>query len=81
MEVARLLERVTGTRHWVEALVCFPNATVVSGDATQAVVGTRQLLARLRLARPRLHPAARDRIVDALNQAKNRGSARPARTA
>ena len=79
-EVAALLERVTGTRYWVEALVCFPNATVVANEE-EGVVGMRQLLARLRLARPRLQPAERDRIVDALERAKSRVEANRVRTA
>lgn len=72
MQVAGLLERATGTRYWVEALVCFPSATVADNgrQVEPGVVGTRQLLTRLRLANARLESAERDRIVDALNKAK-----------
>lgn len=72
--IAELLERETGRRWWVEALVCLPNATVTfNGHQTEArVVGTAQLLARLRLAPTRLGPEQRDRIVAALKRAKER---------
>lgn len=50
--LAELLERETGRRSWVEALVCFPNATVAANGhpAEACVVGKGQLLTRLRLA-------------------------------
>jgi hypothetical protein len=51
-----------GERCWVEAIVCFPNATVTSNGhpAEACVVSTSQLLARLRLAPRRLGPDERE---------------------
>jgi len=76
-DIAELLERETGRRWWVEALVCFPNATVTAnGNLAEArVVGTGQLLARLRLAPTQLATHERDRIIAALTQAKERSPA------
>jgi hypothetical protein len=69
--IAQLLERETGVRHWVEALVCFPNATVAIRDARSArVVGSGQLLSRLRLAPATLHMVMRERFVVALRAAE-----------
>jgi hypothetical protein len=72
--IAELLERETGVRYWIEALVCFPQATVTANGhpAEACVVGGGQLLARLRLAPARLGPAERERIVVALEQANGR---------
>jgi Nuclease-related domain len=66
--IAELLQRETGRRWWVEALVCFPHATVVAnGSAADArVVNARQLLTRLRLAPTMLAADERDRIVGVL---------------
>lgn len=75
--VAELLERETGRRWWVEALVYFPNA-IVTGNESQAearIVGRGQLLGRLRLAPKRLVGDERDRLVSALKQAKARTAA------
>jgi hypothetical protein len=72
--IAELLERETGVRYWIEALVCFPQATVTANGhpAEACVVGGGQLLARLRLAPARLGPEERERIVVALEQANGR---------
>jgi hypothetical protein len=73
--IAELLQRETGKRWWVEALVCFPQATVTTnGNPAEAgVVGGGQLLTRLRLAPTQLGSDERDRIVAAFNQAKQLG--------
>ena len=75
--IAQLIARETGRRWWVEALVCFPNATVAANGNTPdaCVVGTGQLLARLRLAPTRLGTHERDRIIAALTQAMERSPA------
>jgi hypothetical protein len=72
--IAELLEREMGKRYWIEALVCFPNITVIAnGNNPKAgVVGRRQLLARLRLAPAQLHRAERARIAEVLTAAKER---------
>lgn len=77
MAIAEVLQRETGRRWWVEALVCFPNASVTTNvnPAEARVVGGGQLLTRLRLAPARLGSDQRDRIVDALNRARKRRSA------
>jgi hypothetical protein len=76
--VAELLERETGARWWVEGLVMFPNATVqVSRNLpVPRVVGSPQLLSRLRLAPAPLEPQDRERLVMALSQAKEQMAAR-----
>jgi len=78
--IAELIERETGRRPWVEALVCFPNATVTPNgrQAEACMISAGQLLMRLRLAPMRLGPDERDHIVTVLNRAKKR-TARAAR--
>lgn len=74
--VAELLERGTGRRWWVEALVYFPNATVTANgsQADARTVGRGQLLGCLRLTPTRLAADERDGIVAALERAKSRQS-------
>jgi hypothetical protein len=75
-DIAKLIERVTGRRRWIGALVCFPNATVTTkvSPADVSVVGGGQLLTRLRLGPSDLRQDERDRIVAVLKQAKRRGA-------
>jgi hypothetical protein len=74
--IAELLERETGKRHWVEALVCFPNATVTAnanrGEAR--VVARGRLLMRLRLSPASLARDERDHIAEVLVAAKGRAA-------
>jgi len=72
--IAELLERETATRYWIDALVCFPNATVIAtgNHAKAGVVGRGRLLTRLRLAPAVLRRAERARIVEVLTAARER---------
>jgi hypothetical protein len=55
-EISRLIQSATKTRYWVEALVCFPRATVRAhtGAEEPTVVGSDNLLTRLRCRPVRL---------------------------
>ena len=72
--IAELLEREMGKRYWIEALVCFPNATVIAtgSHAKAGVVGRGWLLTHLRLAPAVLRRTERNRIVEVLTAAKER---------
>lgn len=77
--IAELIQRGGGARCWVEALVCFPNATVAANKKSweACVVSPGQLLGRLRLSSNRLVPAERSRVVDVLMRAKEQPSVAP----
>ena len=74
--IAELVERKTGKRCWVEALVCFPNATVTAnGNQAEArVVERGRLLMCLRLSPMSLARDERDRIAEVLAAAKERSA-------
>jgi hypothetical protein len=67
-----MLRSATGERCWVEPLVCFPRATVFNQRATAepVVVGSDQLLSRLRSRSGRLSAEVCRRIADAIGAIK-----------
>ncbi len=75
-EIAKVICKVTGVRHWVEAIVCFPRATVLTNGSPAAtcVLSRQQLLARLRWGAGRLSPEQSRRICDALLAFKSEGA-------
>lgn len=66
--ISQYVHRMTGRRYWVEAIVCFPKATVrMNGHPLEAqVLGWHNLLTHLRHGPRRLSDAERRQISQVL---------------
>jgi hypothetical protein len=75
-EISKLIENAIGERYWVEALVCFPRATVLTSGspAETSIVSRQHLVARLRWGSGRLAPGQCAHIRSALLAVQTAGS-------
>jgi len=65
--ISRRLQETTGRRYWVEALVCVPMATALSGGSPRVfLVECRHLLSRLRWRQQRLTEQECRRVAESL---------------